>query len=143
MLRRPPVSTRTDTLFPYTTLFRSVMMSDGSFSNLMMELIGLDAAEALGFVLGEDRRIPIRCAVLDFAVADGVLQSRAVVLDTTDTNVLGESVINLGKEHVALDLLAHPKDPSVLSARGQVPASGSFQDPAIGVSTPPHGSQDG
>src|SRR3546814_3515473 len=24
MLRRPPISTRTDTLFPYTTLFRSV-----------------------------------------------------------------------------------------------------------------------
>src|SRR3546814_5660782 len=26
MLRRPPRSTRTDTLFPYTTLFRSLMM---------------------------------------------------------------------------------------------------------------------
>src|SRR3546814_14304021 len=26
MLRRPPSSTRTDTLFPYTTLFRSVLM---------------------------------------------------------------------------------------------------------------------
>src|SRR3546814_1921120 len=24
MIRRPPISTRTDTLFPYTTLFRSV-----------------------------------------------------------------------------------------------------------------------
>src|SRR3546814_3165106 len=31
MIRRPPRSTRTDTLFPYTTLFRSDMgyMSDG------------------------------------------------------------------------------------------------------------------
>src|SRR3546814_983443 len=27
MLRRPPISTRTDTLFPYTTLFRSIDMS--------------------------------------------------------------------------------------------------------------------
>src|SRR3546814_14275563 len=26
MIRRPPRSTRTDTLFPYTTLFRSVIM---------------------------------------------------------------------------------------------------------------------
>src|SRR3546814_11094332 len=26
MLRRPPRSTRTDTLFPYTTLFRSVVL---------------------------------------------------------------------------------------------------------------------
>src|SRR3546814_18091765 len=28
MIRRPPRSTRTDTLFPYTTLFRSVRSSD-------------------------------------------------------------------------------------------------------------------
>src|SRR3546814_4920332 len=26
MIRRPPISTRTDTLFPYTTLFRSAML---------------------------------------------------------------------------------------------------------------------
>src|SRR3546814_13833365 len=29
MIRRPPRSTRTDTLFPYTTLFRSVIESIG------------------------------------------------------------------------------------------------------------------
>src|SRR3546814_19684332 len=28
MIRRPPRSTRTDTLFPYTTLFRSVRKND-------------------------------------------------------------------------------------------------------------------
>src|SRR3546814_8044747 len=30
MIRRPPRSTRTDTLFPYTTLFRSSAMSVGN-----------------------------------------------------------------------------------------------------------------
>src|SRR3546814_16982420 len=30
MIRRPPRSTRTDTLFPYTTLFRSVSLSAGA-----------------------------------------------------------------------------------------------------------------
>src|SRR3546814_5421467 len=29
MIRRPPRSTRTDTLFPYTTLFRSPIAGDG------------------------------------------------------------------------------------------------------------------
>src|SRR3546814_3984750 len=28
MIRRPPRSTRTDTLFPYTTLFRSLLLAD-------------------------------------------------------------------------------------------------------------------
>src|SRR3546814_5271270 len=30
MIRRPPISTRTDTLFPYTTLFRSVTLYAGA-----------------------------------------------------------------------------------------------------------------
>src|SRR3546814_13869209 len=29
MIRRPPISTRTDTLFPYTTLFRSTLPDSG------------------------------------------------------------------------------------------------------------------
>src|SRR3546814_4935901 len=33
MIRRPPRSTRTDTLFPYTTLFRSLQYTSGSTSS--------------------------------------------------------------------------------------------------------------
>src|SRR3546814_12683516 len=32
MIRRPPRSTRTDTLFPYTTLFRSIVKHEPSFN---------------------------------------------------------------------------------------------------------------
>src|SRR3546814_3129424 len=43
MIRRPPRSTRTDTLFPYTTLFRSSfangMQNSNSSSNLTTQLI--------------------------------------------------------------------------------------------------------
>src|SRR3546814_20867048 len=46
MIRRPPGSTRTDTLFPYTTLCRSVLL--GGFAALS-GLITLDAvAHAIG-----------------------------------------------------------------------------------------------
>src|SRR3546814_20009930 len=40
MIRRPPRSTRTDTLFPYTTLFRS------SWSNTLQTQFGLTKSEA-------------------------------------------------------------------------------------------------
>src|SRR3546814_9389944 len=40
MIRRPPRSTRTDTLFPYTTLFRSVEITEVSGDlNLLAELV--------------------------------------------------------------------------------------------------------
>src|SRR3546814_7809881 len=39
MIRRPPRSTRTDTLFPYTTLFRSALMSTYKFVGRLHEVI--------------------------------------------------------------------------------------------------------
>src|SRR3546814_5427799 len=36
MIRRPPKSTRTDTLFPYTTLFRSQLIADCACTHQMV-----------------------------------------------------------------------------------------------------------
>src|SRR3546814_9856128 len=40
MIRRPPRSTRTDTLFPYTTLFRSVLAGVAVFCIFIWMLVG-------------------------------------------------------------------------------------------------------
>src|SRR3546814_7231924 len=47
MIRRPPRSTRTDTLFPYTTLFRSRLFTDTRHSNLSGALHG---GAIMGFI---------------------------------------------------------------------------------------------
>src|SRR3546814_6234132 len=54
MIRRPPRSTRTDTLFPYTTLFRSVrrsvvreMRAPGDWENVL-RMAGPDKATVAG-----------------------------------------------------------------------------------------------
>src|SRR3546814_1154174 len=44
MIRRPPRSTRTDTLFPYTTLFRSLGMIVGDRLGDVLEQHGLAGA---------------------------------------------------------------------------------------------------
>src|SRR3546814_6500998 len=41
MIRRPPRSTRTDTLFPYTTLFRSAWQHRGALSQPLSNSFGL------------------------------------------------------------------------------------------------------
>src|SRR3546814_13385953 len=43
MLRRPPRSTRTDTLFPYTTLFRSLLPFEGLFFILLAQALRVEA----------------------------------------------------------------------------------------------------
>src|SRR3546814_8808131 len=56
MIRRPPRSTRTDTLFPYTTLFRSVAAADRHYRALLDVVArltaGLDGLDELGQALG-------------------------------------------------------------------------------------------
>src|SRR3546814_3113441 len=42
MIRRPPRSTRTDTLFPYTTLFRSVGVPDERLGERVVALVESD-----------------------------------------------------------------------------------------------------
>src|SRR3546814_9374770 len=46
MIRRPPRSTRTDTLFPYTTLFRSLVAADRLPIPLAVQRDGVLAREA-------------------------------------------------------------------------------------------------
>src|SRR3546814_20704088 len=43
MIRRPPRSTRTDTLFPYTTLFRSLRDAEALLEAVVAEALGHDA----------------------------------------------------------------------------------------------------
>src|SRR3546814_9200295 len=46
MIRRPPRSTRTDTLFPYTTLFRSGRLG-GGIGELLLQPLVVDIGEGL------------------------------------------------------------------------------------------------
>src|SRR3546814_4483241 len=62
MFRRPPRSTRTDTLFPYTTLFRSLFLSadercdSGSCTvALCRRLGGIGARRAIAVAVDPDR----------------------------------------------------------------------------------------
>src|SRR3546814_2211233 len=47
MIRRPPRSTRTDTLFPYTTLFRSAVIIPKAQSEIIAELLAISAADLI------------------------------------------------------------------------------------------------
>jgi hypothetical protein len=110
-----------------------VVMSGGKLSNLLLEIVGIDIAESLGFALGKDKPVPVRCAVADFKLSKGELKTQTFVIDTTDTNVTGEGSIDLGSEKMDLKLEAHPKDPSLLAARTPVLIKGRLGDPEFGI----------
>jgi uncharacterized protein involved in outer membrane biogenesis len=106
-----------------------VGMGRGRFSNLLLELAGLDVAETLKFLLGKDKTVQLRCAYGDFELEEGLARTRSMVFDTSDTVMFGEGKIDLGEEALALELRPEPKDVSPLSLRGPLKIGGTFKHP--------------
>src|SRR3546814_12305610 len=93
MIRRPPRSTRTDTLFPYTTLFRSLRLLHLPLDAVPDALLhlhdadlalheGVDALEPLGDAFDLEQRLLIgdlQCEMLRHGVRalDGIEIGRA------------------------------------------------------------------
>ncbi|MET0550403.1 MAG: AsmA family protein [Xanthomonas sp.] len=109
----------------------AVGMGKGRISNLVMELAGLDIAESLKYLLTKDREIPVRCAFGDFAVQRGVMTSRGLAFDSTDTLLVGSGSIDLGQERLDLLLKAQPKDHSILALRSPLRVGGTFKSPSF------------
>ena len=114
-----------------------VAMTGGELSNLMVELVGLDGGEAIRFLVGGDRKTPIRCAVGSFQVRNGIATSEAIVLDTEDTNISGAGTVNLRDETLDVTLRPQPKDKSILVVRSPIRLHGPFADPDVSVKKGP------
>ncbi|MEO6264258.1 MAG: AsmA family protein, partial [Luteimonas sp.] len=106
-------------------------MGRGQISNLLMEYAGLDIAEVLKFMIRGDRKVPIRCAFGDFSVSDGIMTTRALAFDTTDTIVVGQGNISLRDETLDLKLRPRPKDRSLFVLRSPLIVGGTFKDPSF------------
>ena len=116
----------------------AVIMGGGQINALIIEALGLDVGEILAVLAagGEEKEsgmVPVQCLVSRFEVQDGVMTTRALVLETSDSTVTGSGTIDLGQETLDLTLLAHPKDASVLTASTPVTLTGTFRDPTIDV----------
>src|SRR3546814_9158515 len=99
MIRRPPRSTRTDTLFPYTTLFRSLeacwtpeqVRGDGAGECLLFAVISESPDEAI--------RLEITLALADFGDAAGeFLEIAGLAEILVDA---GEADVGRSEEHTS------------------------------------------
>ena len=107
----------------------SLFVSGGQISNMLLEIIGLDAGEIIKSLFAGDKNVPIRCAVLDFGIKNGIMATETFVIDTTDTNILGEGQISMLEETIEMKLSPEPKDMSILSLRTPVHIAGTFKYP--------------
>lgn len=108
-----------------------LIMAGGQISNMMLEMIGLDGAEVVKFLFAGDKNVKVRCAVADFDIKKGMMASKAFIIDTTDTNILGEGQISLAEETIEMKLSPEPKDFSIVSLRTPIHIAGTFKEPLV------------
>lgn len=103
-------------------------MEQGRIGLVLTKIVDLHVLEALGIAATGNRPIPIRCVITDFEVIDGVIGSRAIVIDTTDSNISGEGAVNFKTEEINFRIVPRAKSAGVLSARTPVDISGTLSD---------------
>lgn len=110
----------------------AMLMGRGEISNILLEFLGLDGGEIVKFFVSGDRTVRLRCAAAAFDVQKGLMTSRTIVLDTSDTVITGSGQISLANETLDLLLLPSPKDRSILSFRSPIKVGGTFAAPTGG-----------
>jgi len=113
----------------------SLVAQNGRVSRLLMEQTGLHLIEILQLKLGGDQTVVLRCAVADFSVKAGLMQARALVLDTDINTLEGSGRINLADETLDLSIVPRTKVNSVVALRSPVYLKGRFSQPQLTLDT--------
>src|SRR3546814_1362211 len=100
MIRRPPRSTRTDTLFPYTTLFRSLpfwMAAISSASSTLSQspcITNVDYGERFtkGIVRSEEHTSELQ-SLMRISYAVFCLKKKNKTTQTNETNIKANHII--------------------------------------------------
>jgi uncharacterized protein involved in outer membrane biogenesis len=107
-------------------------MAEGQMGTVLTELLGLDVAETIQKALAKEKTYQLRCLVADFAVHNGRMETQMLLIDTTDTKVLGGGFIDLHDKHLGLKLEPKSKDFSLFSAQAPLYIIGPLATPAAG-----------
>ena len=106
-------------------------MAGGNLSAILIDLTGLQFGNAILSALGVPTKTEVQCFVGDLGLQRGVLDFKALTLDTGEgiTNVGGN--VDLAKESVELALKTDSKHFSVGSLPTRINITGTFKDPKI------------
>lgn len=105
------------------------MAGGGDLSALLVDLSGLQFGNALLSALGIPDRDKIECFVADFVLQRGVLQTRALLLDTTSDIITGTGTINLRTETLDYQIKTDAKHFTIGSLAAPIAITGSFKGP--------------
>lgn len=107
----------------------SMAISGGRISNLVDAASGLNGGKILRLLVGGDQDIPIRCGAAAFDIKQGKGKSTLFVVDTEQTEILGEGGFDFADETFRFKVTPQPKEKGFLSLRTPVLLHGTFKTP--------------
>ena len=107
----------------------SAAVSNGRVSNLLDAASGLNGGKVLQLLAGGDRDIKVNCGGLAFDVKNGQGKSTLFLVDTEQTQIVGDGVFDLERETLEMKITPKPKRMGILSLRTPVRLFGTFKNP--------------
>ena len=107
----------------------SLAVADGRISNLLDAASGLNGGKVLALLAGGDKTIQVNCGGVAFDIRNGQGTSKLFVVDTEQTQILGDGKFDLANETFDLKVTPKPKRMGILSLRTPVQVFGTFKNP--------------
>jgi uncharacterized protein involved in outer membrane biogenesis len=109
------------------------VMEGGSIDRTIATGLGFDLLGVLGSMLGvTSEQVELRCTLADLAVRDGVVDTRALLVDTPVAVISGDGTIDLESERIDITLFARPKRTvTVPIERTGITIGGTLAEPQV------------
>jgi AsmA-like C-terminal region/AsmA family len=112
-----------------TTAGRLVLyLEDGEMPDELATRLAGDVLTAMFADFRKGSKTPIRCALVDVSVKDGLAQARRMIMDTGAFNLYGRGEVRLREQELDIELVPKAKDFSLVSMRLPLRFHGPFGD---------------
>jgi uncharacterized protein involved in outer membrane biogenesis len=108
-----------------------VMSGGGDLSSLLVDISGFEIGNSLLSALGIPSRDQIQCFVGDWALRQGILSTRTLILNTSDNIVQGSGDADLRNETLDYHLKTQAKHFSIGTLPAPINITGPFKTPSI------------
>ena len=109
------------------------LVNDGTVSKLLLEQLGLNLGNVALAKLFGDKPVHLNCLAGDFAVRDGLAQTRSFIVDTEDATIHVNGAVNLASEHIDLTLKPDSKGLRIISLRAPIYVRGTLKHPDVDI----------
>jgi uncharacterized protein involved in outer membrane biogenesis len=109
------------------------VINDGTISKLLLEQMGLNVGSIIVTKLVGDKPVRLNCLAGDFAVTNGLAQTRSFVVDTTDATIHVNGAVSLADERMDLTLKPDSKGLRIVSLRSPIYVRGTFKNPDVAI----------